>query len=43
MLKEFFGFAEHPGKTTYGTGYKLTLTRNKEESVLDKALGIADA
>ena len=27
----------------YGLGYKLTLTRNKDEAALDKATGIVDA
>ena len=43
MLKDVFGFAEHQEKATYGLGYELTLTRNKDESVIDKLEGIADA
>ena len=43
MLKNIFGFAEHQEKATYGVGYKLTLTRNKDEDVIDKFAGIADA
>ena len=43
MLKDVFGFAEHQEKATYGLGYKLTLKRKKDESVIDKAGGIADA
>ena len=43
MLKHVFGFAEHQEKATFGLGYKLTLTRNKDDSVIDKANGIADA
>ena len=43
MLKDVFGFAEHQQKATYGLGYKLILTRNKDEAVIDKANGIADA
>ena len=43
MLKDVFGFAEHQEKATYGLGYKLTLTRNKDEGVIDKVAGIADA
>ena len=43
MLKKIFGFAEHQEKATYGLGYKLTLTRNKDEAVIDKVAGIADA
>ena len=43
LLKDVYGFAEHQDKATYGLGYKLTLTRNKDDSVIDKANGIADA
>ena len=43
MLKEVFGFAEHQEKAPYGLGYKLTLTRNKDEAVIDKVAGIAEA
>ena len=43
MLKDVFGYAEHQEKATYGLGYKLTLTRNKDDAVIDKANGIADA
>ena len=43
MLKDVFGFAEHIEKATYGLGYKLTLTRNKDDAVIDRAGGIADA
>ena len=43
MLKDVFGFAEHQEKATYGLGYKLTLTRNKDDAVIDKANAIADA
>ena len=43
MLKDVFRFAEHQEKATYGLGYKLTLTRNKDDAVIDKAGGIADA
>ena len=43
MLKDIFGFAECQEKATYGLGYKLTLTRNKDDAVIDKANGIADA
>ena len=41
MLKDVFGFAEHQEKATYGLGYKLTLTRNKDEAVIDKVADIA--
>ena len=43
MLNDIFGFAEHQEKITYGLGYKLTLTRNKNEAVIEKVAGIADA
>ena len=36
-LKDFFGFAEHQEKGTYGLGYKLTLSRNTDNAVLNKA------
>ena len=42
-LKEIFGFAEHQEKANYGLGWKLTLTENKYDAVLQKAVGIADA
>ena len=42
LLKDVFGFAECQEKATYGIGYKLTITRNKVEAVLDKTPGIAD-
>ena len=37
MLKDIFGFAQHQEKRTYGLGYKLTLTRNSDNAVLNKA------
>ena len=43
VLKDVFGFVEHQTKATYGLGYKLTLTRIKDDAVIDKAGGIADA
>ena len=43
MLKEVFGFAEHQEITTYGIGYKLTLTRKKYEALLDKTKAITGA
>ena len=43
MLKDNFGFAEHQEKTTYGLGYRLTLTRNKDDAIIDKAACLADA
>ena len=43
MLKDVFGFAEYQEKATYGLGYKLNLTRIKDEAVIDKVAGIADS
>ena len=43
MLREVFGFSEHQERAAYGLGYKLTLTRNKDEAVIDKVAAIADA
>ena len=42
-LKAFFGFAEHQEKGTYGLGYKLTLTRNTDNAVLNKAAATNNA
>ena len=39
-LKDIFGFAEYQKKGTYGLGYKLTLTRNSDNAVLNKANSI---
>ena len=35
-LKDVFGFAEYQDKGSYGLGYKLTLTRNTDNAVLNK-------
>ena len=43
MLKDVFGFAEYQDKATFGLGYKLTLTRKKDDAVIEKAAGVADA
>ena len=43
MLKDVFEFAEHQEKLTYGLSYKLKLTKNKDEDVLDKHADIANA
>ena len=43
MPKDVFGFVEHQEKATYGLGYELTVTRNKDEAVIDKVAGIAEA
>ena len=39
-LKDVFGFAEYQEKGTYGLGYKLTLTRNSDNAVLNEANAI---
>ena len=36
MLKDFFGFAEHQAKGTFGLGYKLTSKRNNDNAVSNK-------
>ena len=36
MLKKLFRFAEHQEKATHGLGYKLALTRNSDNSVLNQ-------
>ena len=43
MLKDVFGFAEHQEKGTYGLGYKVTLTGNCDNAVLNKANAINNA
>ena len=43
MPKDVFGFSEHQEKATYCLGYNLTLTRNKNDAVLQKAVAKADA
>ena len=43
MLKDVFGFAQHQQKATNGLGYKLTLTRNTDNSVFNKANAINKA
>ena len=43
MLKDIFGFAEHQEKGKYGFGYKLTLTRNNDNAVLNKGNAINNA
>ena len=35
-LKDVFRFAEHQEKASYGLGYKLTLTRNSDNAVVNK-------
>ena len=36
FFKDIFGLAKHQLKGTYGLGYILTLTRNKDSAVLNK-------
>ena len=43
MLKDIFGFVECQEKAAQGLGFKLTITRNKGDAVIDKATGNADA
>ena len=40
-LKDIFGFAEQHEKGTYGLGYKLTLTRNTDNAVLNNDNAVA--
>ena len=40
-LRDVFGFAEHQAKVTSGLGYKLTLKRNDDAAVSNKAPGLA--
>ena len=41
-LKDIFGYAEHQERGTYGFGYKLTLTRNTDNAVLNKDNAVAN-
>ena len=43
MLRDEFGFAEHQQKGTYGMFYRLTLTINTDNAVLDKDNAINNA
>ena len=43
LLKGVFGFAGHQWKATAGLGYKLTLTRLKDDAVSYKTEAVADA
>ena len=43
MLKHIFGFPQSQEKVTYGVGYKLTLTRNTDNAVLNKGNARNDA
>ena len=42
-LKDVFGFAEYQEKATSGLGYKLTMTRNSDNAVLNKGNAINNA
>ena len=42
-LKDVFGFAKYQENCTYGLGYKLSLTRNSDNSVLNKGNAINNA
>ena len=42
-LKNVIGYAEYQEKATYGLGYKLTLTRNSDNAVLNKGNAINNA
>ena len=39
-LRDVFGFAEYQEKATFGLGYKLTMTGNTDDAVLNKANAI---
>ena len=43
MLRDVFGLVEGQEKATYGLGYKLTLTRNKDDVAFNKIATVADA
>ena len=43
MLKDVLSLAEQQEIATYRLGYKSTLTRSKDDAVIDKAAGSADA
>ena len=43
MLKDKFSFAEHQEKGTYGLGYKVTITRNSDNAVLNKGNAVNNA
>ena len=42
-LKDIFGYAEYQEKATYGLGYKLTMTRNSDNAVLNKGNAMNNA
>ena len=41
-LKDILGYAEHQEKATYGVGYRLILTRNTDNAVLNKDNAVAN-
>ena len=41
-LKDVFGYAERQEKAIYGLRYKLTLTRNEDDAVIDKIASFAE-
>ena len=43
FLKDVIGFVEHYEKISYGWGYKLTITRNSDNSVLKKNNAVNNA
>ena len=43
MLRDILGFAEHQHKATFGLGYKLTSTRNKDNAVLNRGKAVNNA
>ena len=43
MLDDIFGFCENQVKATCGLGYRLTLTRNSDNKVLNKGIAINNA
>ena len=43
ILKDVFGFCENQVKSTYGLSYKLRLTRNSDNAVLNKSDAIKNA
>ena len=42
-LKDVFGFSEYQQKATYGLGYRLTMTRNSDNALLNKGNAINNA
>ena len=42
-LRDIFAYAEHQEKATYGWRYKLTLTRNSDYAVSNKAIATTNA